>query len=276
MNNGLWHILQPDGVDRTFRSTAQNSERLLVNAHLGPPRAEPVVLVPGFMADARAFMPQLAELGATRPVILLTPGLGDSLERIASEAAAQLPPRFALVGHGLGGNLAIEILRKAPQAVSRIVLIATDPLPEPPQLAAAQEALLVAAKTGHMADCIAQMLPAAALYPAPWRDEVLALVHDMAATLGPDQFQRQLRLMQRRPDQQKTLRKANVPTMILAGAADTIVPRRRAEFLAAMMPQGCLEIIPEAGHLPQLEQPQAVTAALQTFLAGRLPTLILG
>ena len=46
--------------------------------------------------------------------------------------------------------------------------------------------------------------------------------------------------------------------------------------LAGMMPQGCLEVIAEAGHLPQLEQPEAVTQALQTFLAGRLPTLMLG
>jgi pimeloyl-ACP methyl ester carboxylesterase len=240
------------------------------------PRPEPVVLIPGFMADARAFMPQIVDLGASRPVVILTPAMGDTLDRIAAEAVARLPARFALVGHGLGGNLAIEILRKAPGAVTRIALIATDPLPEPHHVAAEQEALLVATKTGHMADCIATMLPATALYPAPWRDEVLALVQDMAATLGPDQFLRQLRLLQRRPDQQKTLRKADVPTLILAGAADTIVPRRRAEFLAAMMPHGCLEVIPEAGHLPQLEQPDRVTAALQTFLSGRLPTLILG
>jgi pimeloyl-ACP methyl ester carboxylesterase len=186
-----------------------------------------------------------------------------------------LPPRFALVGHGLGGNVAIEILRRRPEAVTRIALIATDPLPESPQLAAEQEVLLVAAKTGHMADCIAQMLPADALYDAPWRDEVLALVQDMAANLGVYQFQRQLRVLQRRPDQQKILRKAHVPTLILAGEADTIVPRRRTEFLAGMMPHGCLEIIPGAGHLPQLEQPEAVTQALRTFLSGRLPTLML-
>lgn len=236
---------------------------------------EPLVLVPGFMADGRVFMPQIAELGSSRPLVLLSPGLGDTVERIVATVAPQLPDRFALVGHGLGGNIAIEILRKRPEAVSRIVLIATDPLPEPPQLAALQEALLVAAKTGHMADCIAQMLPAAALHDAPWREDILALVQDMAARLGPDQFQRQLRILQRRPDQQKALRKAHVPTLILCGAADTIVPRRRAEFLAGMMPHGCLEVIPEAGHLPQLEQPEAVTKALRTFLGGRLPTLLL-
>ncbi|WP_235019367.1 alpha/beta fold hydrolase [Tabrizicola flagellatus] len=240
-----------------------------------PTPPEPLVLIPGFMADARSFMPQLARLGADRQVILLGPGLGDSLEKIVAEHAPHLPPRFAVVAHGLGGNIAIEILRKRPGAVTRIALISTDPLPEPPQLAAQQEALLVAAKTGHLRACIAQMLPATALHDAPWRDEVMALVMDMAETLGPRQFQRHLRVLQRRPDQQKTLRKANIPTLILTGASDTLIPRRRAEFLAAMMPQGCLEIIPEAGHMPQLEQPEAVTKVLETFLAGRLPTLML-
>jgi pimeloyl-ACP methyl ester carboxylesterase len=240
-----------------------------------PEPNEPLVLIPGFMSDARSFMPQIAKLGADRPVILLTPGLGDSLEKIAADIAPHLPPRFAVVAHGLGGNIAIELVRKRPEAVTRIALISTDPLPETPQLAAEQEALLVAAKTGHLQACMAQMLPLSALHDAPWRDEVMALVMDMAENLGPDQFQRHLRVLQRRPDQQKTLRKVHVPTMIIAGASDTLIPRRRAEFLAAMMPQGCLEIIAEAGHLPQLEQPEAVTKVLKTFLSGRLPTLLL-
>ena len=236
---------------------------------------EPLVLIPGFMADARSFMPQLARLGADRPVILLSPGLGDTLEKIATEIAPHLPPRFALVAHGLGGNIAIEIFRKRPDAVTRIALISTDPLPDTPQVAVDREALLIAAKTGHLQACMAQMLPETALHDAPWRDEVMALVMDMAENLGPIQFRRHLRVLQRRPDQQKTLRKVHVPTMIIAGESDTLIPRRRAEFLAAMMPQGCLEIIAEAGHLPQLEQPESVTKVLQTFLAGRLPTLML-
>jgi pimeloyl-ACP methyl ester carboxylesterase len=240
-----------------------------------PAPAEPVVLIPGFMADARSFMPQIARLGADRPIILLSPGLGDTVEKIAADIAPHLPARFALVAHGLGGNIAIELLRKRPEAVTRVALLATDPIPETPQHAAEQEALLVAAKTGHLAACMAQMLPLSALHDAPWRDEVMALVMDMAENLGPIQFQRHLRVLQRRPDQQKTLRKVHVPTMIIAGESDTLVPRRRAEFLAAMMPQGCLEIVAEAGHMPQLEQPEAVTKLLHTFLSGRLPTLML-
>lgn len=236
---------------------------------------EPVVLIPGFMADARAFMPQIVQLGLSRPVLVLTLAMADSVERLVAEVAPLLPNRFALVGHGLGGTVAIEILRRRPEAVSRIALLATDPLPEPALRVAAQEALLVAAKTGHLSDSIARMVPAEALFDAPWRDEVLALVQDMAATLGLDQFRRQLRTLQRRPDQQRTLRHANLPTLILTGEVDTLVPHRRAEVLAALMPQGCVEVIQDAGHMLQLEQPEAVTAALETFLSGRLPPLLL-
>jgi pimeloyl-ACP methyl ester carboxylesterase len=236
---------------------------------------EPVVLISGFMADARIFMPQIVQLGLTRPVILLTLGMGDTVEKVATDHAPLLPSRCAVVGHGLGGNVAVELLRRRPEAISRIALISTDPLPEPFQQVAAEEALVVAAKTGHMADCIAQLIPKGALYDAPWRDEIVALVQDMATTLGLDQFLRQLRAMQRRPDQQKTLRTTNVPALILSGEADTIVTTRRSEFLAGLMPQGCLEVIDNAGHLPQLEQPEAVTAALETFLSGRLPPLML-
>ncbi len=236
---------------------------------------EPVVVIPGFMADARAFMPQLVRLAQSRPVILLTLTMAETVERVALAAAPLLPERFAVIGHGLGGNVAIELLRRRPEAVSRIALLATDHLPEPPQRVAAQEELLVAARTGHLADSIARMLPAEALFDAPWRDEVLALVQDMAATLGLDQFRLQLRALQRRPDQQRILRHANLPTLILTGEVDTLVPRRRAELLAAMMPQGCVEVIEDAGHMMQLEQPEAVTAALETFLSGRLPPLLL-
>lgn len=228
------------------------------------------------MADARIFMPQIVRLGVDRQLTVLTLGMAATVEKLALEIAPQLPERFALVGHGLGGNVAVELVRRRPEAVSRMVLIATDPLPKPLQEVAAEEALVVAAKTGRLSQCVAQMIPAESLFAAPWRAEILALVQDMALTLGVDQFIRQLRTAQRRPDQQKTLRKATVPTLVVTGARDRIVTPRRAEFLAGLMANATIETIAEAGHLPQLEQPDAVNALLMNFLADRSPTLLLG
>ncbi|MEZ5796394.1 MAG: alpha/beta hydrolase [Paracoccaceae bacterium] len=228
---------------------------------------DPLVILPGFLADARAFLPQIVHLGSGRQVTVIQPQ-GDTVEQMSLAAIRDLPRRFALLGHGLGGVVALDILRRLPDAVTRIALISTDPLAEPPAVAASRETRLVAARAGRLAEAVAGEFPAAALAATDWRDEVLALVQDMAAGLGLDTYLSQTRALQRRPDQQKTLRKIRTPALILAGESDTLVPVRRQEFLAGLMPFGRLQVIEAAGHLPQLEQPEAVSAALRDFLAG--------
>jgi pimeloyl-ACP methyl ester carboxylesterase len=92
----------------------------------------------------------------------------------------------------------------------------------------------------------------------------------MALGLGAEVFVTQSRAMQRRPDQQRTLRRAMVPALILAGADDPLVPLRRQELIASLMPVARLQVIDGAGHLPSIEQPGAVSAALEAFLSGPL------
>lgn len=229
---------------------------------------EPVVFIPGLMADARLFLPQMVRLGAARPTHVLLPTMADTVEQMSDLALPGLPAKFALVGHGLGGDLALDIIRRIPDRVTRVALLATDPLSEPPQVSAAREARMVAARSGRLAEAIADEIPATALADTPWRDEILALMQDMALNLGEGVFLRQSRALQRRPDQQKTMRRVKLPALIIAGAADSIVPLRRSEFTAGLMPFGKLLIIADAGHLSPLEQPEAVSDSLETFLTG--------
>jgi pimeloyl-ACP methyl ester carboxylesterase len=228
---------------------------------------EPLVILPGFLMDARGFLPQIVHLGTDRQIIL--PALqGETVEQMSLNVIRDMPRRFALLGHGLGGDVAMDVLRRLPDAVTRIALISTDPLAEPPATAAARETRLVTARAGRLEDAVAADYPAAALADTEWRDDVLALVQDMAAGLGLQAYVRQTRALQRRPDQQKVLRKVRIPALIVAGASDSILPLRRQEFLAQLMPFGQFQVIDDAGHLPQLEQPEPVTEALRTFLAG--------
>jgi len=229
---------------------------------------EPVVLIPGLMADARVFLPQIVGLGALRAMQVALATQGETVEAMSAAVLAAAPAGFALIGHGLGGDVALDVVRRAPDRVSRVVLIATDPLSEPPQAAAAREARIVAARSGRLAEAMLDEIPAAALAEGPWRDDVLALVRDMALGLGEGVFVRQSRALQRRPDQQKTMRRVRIQALIVAGAADTLVPVRRQEFIAGLMPFATLHRIEGAGHLPMLEQPEAVTAALEAFLNG--------
>jgi pimeloyl-ACP methyl ester carboxylesterase len=231
---------------------------------------ETLVVIPGFMADARAFVPQLVHLGAARPTLVILPTMGETIEQISAAIAASLPEKFALLGHGLGGLVAIDLLRRLPDAVSRVVLIATDHLPELPQVAAAREARIVAARSGRLAHAMQEELPQSALADTPWRDTVTDLAQDMAAGLGPLQFQNQSRAMIRRPDPHRTLRMAKVPALVIAGIADTLVPVRRAELMVQLMKQARLAVVADAGHLPTLEQPEAVSDLIRDFLAGPL------
>ncbi len=230
--------------------------------------AEPLVLIPGLMADARIFLPQLVHLGGSRAMQICLPTTGDTVEQMSEALLPDLPPRFAVLGHGLGGDVALDLIRRVPDRVTRVVLMACDPLAEPPAVAAAREARMVAARSGRLAEAMRQEIPETTLADSPWRAEIMDLIRDMAFGLGEGVFLRQSRALQRRPDQQKTMRRIKLPALILAGEFDTLVPMRRQEFTANLMPYGKLQVIEGAGHMAPLEQPEAVTAALTAFLAG--------
>lgn len=230
--------------------------------------AEPLVMIPGFMADARLFLPQIVQLGIGRAIHIALATKDDTVEQMAQTILADLPEKFAILGHGLGGDVALEIIRRVPDRVTRVALLATDPLAEAPQTAAARETRIVAARAGRLLEAMAEEIPPTALADSEWRGEIIGLIRDMAINLGEGVFIRQSRALQRRPDQQKTMRRVKLPALVIAGDLDTLVPMRRSEFTANLMPFGKLAVIEGAGHLATLEQPEAVNAALAAFLAG--------
>jgi pimeloyl-ACP methyl ester carboxylesterase len=232
---------------------------------------EPLVLLPGMMCDARLFSSQINALSVERAVTVAPITRGDRIEEIASGLLDQLPMRFALAGLSMGGIVALELYRRAPERITRLCLMDTTPLAETPQAAAAREPLIVGAKAGRFADVLREAMPAELLAPGPRRMETLAHMHQIAAELGPDLFVRQSRALQRRRDQQSTLRKIRVPTHIICGRHDPLTPVKRHSFMAELIPGATLQIIEEAGHIPSLETPEIVTAALRSWLGQPLP-----
>lgn len=229
--------------------------------------SEPLVFLPGMMCDARLFGPQIAELSADTAVTVAPVTQGERIEEIASQLLDQLPKRFALAGLSMGGIVAMELLRRAPDRITRIALMDTNPLAETPVIAANREPQIVKVRSGRLLEVMRDEMKPNYLAPGPYRAEVLDLVMDMAEVLGPEVFIRQSRALQRRRDQQAVLRKCKVPALVLCGEHDQLCPVKRHTFMAELIPYAELVILPDAGHLPTLEQPAETTAALRKWMA---------
>jgi pimeloyl-ACP methyl ester carboxylesterase len=228
--------------------------------------AETLVLIPGPMMDTRIFLPQMLALQGLCPVLLPRRTLRSSIEDLADEVLNDAPARFAAMGHGTGGMVAMELLRRAPERIARVVLIATDPLTDAAAVSVARDEAVVQARSGRFAATIAAD-PAVADYAARGDcDDLAAALTDMALARGAEGFAVHVRALQRRPDQQRVLRQARVPALVIGGGADPVHPARRQEFVAGLIRGARSMIVPGAGHLPTLEAPDAVNAALVQFL----------
>ncbi len=227
---------------------------------------EALVLLPDMMCDDRVFAPQIRALASERAITIAPLTQGDRVEDIARALLDQLPKRFALAGLGLGGVVAMEVLKRASNRVTRLCLIGTNPLSEPPAVAATREPMIIGAQAGRLQEVLREGMPPEFLAPGPARLEITNLLLDMGRDLGPEVFVAQSRAMQRRPDQQGTLRKCAVPTRIIFGVHDPFTPAQRQDFMIRLLPDAQLTVIEEAGHLPTLEQPEQTTATLRDWL----------
>lgn len=226
----------------------------------------PLVLLPGMMCDARLYGPQVAALSGRVP-LHLAPVTGQaSVEALATEILAGAPARFALAGLSMGGIVAMEVFRQAPDRVDRLALLDTNPRAELDEVRQRREPQIEKVRAGGLAEIMRDELKPNYLANGPLRQDVLDLCMAMALDLGPEVFERQSRALQTRPDQQETLRQVACPTLVLMGAEDRLCPRDRHELMHRLIAGSTLEIIDGAGHLPTLEQPDAVTAALTTWL----------
>lgn len=235
--------------------------------------SEAVVLLPGFMSDGRVFVDQIADLSGAHSV-QVAPLLGDSLEDMAESVLANAPPKFAIAGHDLGATVATEIFRRAPQRVTRLALICASAQGESPSAAAAREPRMVRAKAGRLGEVLMEDMPSTTLADTEYRNAIRDHWIDMAMEAGVETYLRQSKIIQRRPDLQNVLRRARLPCMVIGGAANTIMPPRRQEFMAELMACAQYVLLDGAGHLPMLETPRAMSRALQTWLKIEAPLVL--
>jgi pimeloyl-ACP methyl ester carboxylesterase len=228
--------------------------------------SETLVMIPPMLCDARIFEPQIRALGSDHAVMFAPTTKGERMEEVASQILSWAPSKFALAGMGMGGMVAMEILRRAPERVTRIALISTSPLAETPETAALREPQIIAARAGRWADALQHEIHSTWMSPNVDKAAFVRLLTVMGNALGPEVYVKQARALQRRKDLQAELRKIIQPALVICGRHDGHNPVKRHETMAELIPFATLEIIEDAGYLPTIEAPDNVTAALKTWM----------
>jgi len=229
---------------------------------------EPLVLVPGLSCTAALYAPQWPALADGRPILVADHSRDDTLSAIAGRLLAAAPARFALCGLSMGGYVALEVLRQAPERVTRLALLDTSAKPATPETNVPREQMIALAEKGAF-DNVTTLLWQRLVAPGRLTDEPLRLlVRQMADDVGADGFIRQQRAIMLRPDSRPVLAESSCPVLALVGAEDEITPIAEAREMAELASaRGRLAIVPGCGHLSTLEAPEAVTAELLSWLA---------
>jgi pimeloyl-ACP methyl ester carboxylesterase len=227
----------------------------------------PMVLVPGLRCSARLYLPQIPELWQFGPVTVGNHTVADSLEAIAQDILTTAPPRFALIGLSMGGYLAFEILRRAPERVAKLALLDTSARPDTPEQTQRREQQIALARAGRYEETVTTQF-SLMVHPSRRADRELWQAYRlMAQETGPDVFLRHQQAIRRRIDSRPDLARVKVPTLVLVGDCDEMTPPAHAEEIAAGIEGAHLVVVADCGHLSTLERPQAVTAALVDLMA---------
>jgi pimeloyl-ACP methyl ester carboxylesterase len=228
----------------------------------------PTVLIPGLLCTPRLYADQIPALWPLGPVTIASHIHDDSMSGIARRVLSSAPPKFALVGLSMGGYVAFEILRQAPERVAKLALLDTTARPDTPQQTEQRHRQIEMARAGRFHG-IAELLFPRFVAAARQGDRALqAAVQEMAEATGAEAFIRQQTAIMGRADSRPGLAAIACPTLVVVGADDALTPPDRAAEIAAAVPRSRHVVVPDCGHLSTLEQPATVTALLVEFLAA--------
>ena len=227
----------------------------------------PIVFVPGLASSLRSHLPVFSSLWSHGSVSVPNQTQDDSIAAMAARALRESPPTFALLGHSLGGYIALEMMRQAPERVARLALLNTQARADTPEAIERRKMQIEAVKAGAFDKAMDAFFPLL-VHPARVGDAALREELRLASfESGPDAFIRQQTAVMARIDSRPSLAQIKVPTLILSGDQDKLIPNDLSREMAGMIAGAKLVIVPDAGHMAPIEQPQAVIAAFDEWFA---------
>jgi pimeloyl-ACP methyl ester carboxylesterase len=227
----------------------------------------PLVFLPGPLTTEALWAPVIRRLDGRIDPWIADLTADDSIAAMAARVLADAPwARFALAGHSLGGYVAFEIMRKAPERVERLALINTQARPDTLDAIDRRRALIELAQAGRFQEVAERLIPVVFDAVEVVEPTLVALHRDMAQAVGAEAFLRQQHAIMDRIDSRPTLSTIGCPTLVLCGVHDLLTPLDRHEEMAAAIPGAKLVAVPSAGHFSPLERPYEVGFALANWL----------
>jgi pimeloyl-ACP methyl ester carboxylesterase len=236
-----------------------------------------LILVPGLMCDATVWANQTPALSGVTGITIADHESLDSLGAMAEAILDGAPLRFALAGHSMGGRVALEVFRRAPERVAGIALMDTAHAPLPGGADGEQEiqgryALLAKARAEGM-HAMAVRWAENMVHPSRLSDTgLMNSIHDMIARKTPDIFAAQIKALIARPSATALLSKIACPALVLCGRQDSWSVLAKHEEMAAVIPGSRLVIVEECGHMSTMERPGEVAAAMQEWIRNTKST----
>jgi len=229
----------------------------------------PLVLVPGLLCDAQLWRSQAENLGDIADIWIADHTRSETMSGVAHDLLADAPfAQFALAGLSMGGYIALEIMRQAPQRVARLALLDTAAGAERAEQTQQRMAFIAVARNGEFPKVTDILLPFL-LHPSRLSERPLTdIVKSMARNIGQEAFERQQHAIISRSDSTGLLPTISCPTLVLCGRQDERTPLARHEEIANAIRGARLEVIENCGHLSTLERPAEVNAALRRWLTA--------
>ena len=229
--------------------------------------AHNLVLLPGLLCDAALWRHQLDHLKDIAALTVADLTQDSTIAAMAERVLDTAPKSFALAGLSMGGYVAQEIMRMAPERVERLALIDTNARADNEEQTKARRDLIRLAEIGTFKGVPPPRLLPNLIHPTRMEDpDVAGVVMEMAERVGQDAFKRQQEAILNRKDGREDLVAIRISTLILAGRQDVLCPPKVQEEMSSRISGARLVFVEDCGHLPSIERPYATSAVMRYWL----------
>lgn len=227
---------------------------------------ENLVLLNGLLTDQRLWHNQIKVLEPHTKILVPNLTTQTSIRDLAKYVLNLAPEKFALAGFSMGGYVALEIMKMAPERITKLALINTQCREDDEERKTYRQSLIDLTEKGKFKGVTPRLLPRL-MHPKQTRNQhLIDLIMDMATTIGKDGFINQQHAIIGRKDKSTILKKIKIPTLLIGGTDDQLTPPDRLKEMAEKIKNSRLEILDECGHLSPLEKPNQVNQLMKAWL----------